>query len=109
MVSSSLRMGGEGLFAVVVDGVMSAAADCSGSGGGAAEVAVEGSVESDMRYWKPWQPPDSTWMRSARYGFLSLDIICERRCCDKGWFCAEVSDSFCSGYILHIYIYIYAV
>lgn len=77
MTSSSPRAGGEGVFAVVVDGVTSSAT-CSGSSGEAP--AVEGSVVSDMRYWKPWHPPDSTWMRSARPAFLSLVMIWERRC-----------------------------
>lgn len=30
-----------------------------------------GRVVRDIRYWKPWQPPLSTWIRSARFGFES--------------------------------------
>jgi len=36
-------------------------------------------VVRDMRYWKPWQPPLSTWIRRARLGFESLVMISERR------------------------------
>ncbi len=38
-----------------------------------------GSVVSDMRYWKPWQPPLSTVIRRARFGFSSLVMISRRR------------------------------
>lgn len=38
-----------------------------------------GRVVSDMRYWKPWQPPLSTEMRRARFGFSSLAMISRRR------------------------------
>jgi hypothetical protein len=30
-----------------------------------------GRVVSDIKYWKPWQPPLSTWIRRARLGFES--------------------------------------
>jgi len=43
------------------------------------EVSRGGSVVRDIRYWKPWQPPLSTWIRRARCGFESLDIISLRR------------------------------
>jgi hypothetical protein len=33
-----------------------------------------------MRYWKPWQPPLSTVMRKARFGFTSWAMISLRRC-----------------------------
>ena len=38
-----------------------------------------GRVVKDMRYWKPWQPPLSTVIRRARFGFLSLAMISRRR------------------------------
>lgn len=77
------------LLVVVVEGVTSAAATSGGdSGGGGGEDGDgdgddEGSggiVVSDIRYWNPWHPPDSTWIRSARSGFLSWAMILERRC-----------------------------
>jgi hypothetical protein len=37
-----------------------------------------------MRYWKPWQPPDSTATRSARFGFWSFSAIAFRRCDARG-------------------------
>ena len=44
------------------------------SSGEIAEVLVR-----DMRYWKPWHPPDSTVTRKARSGLDSLVIISLRR------------------------------
>ena len=52
-----------------------ASAPAAGLGG-----SDSGSVTRLMRYWKPWQPPDSTWMRRARCGLLSLRIMSLRRC-----------------------------
>lgn len=40
----------------------------------ALESTDEGSVVKLMRYWKPWQPPDVTVMRSARSGLDSVRI-----------------------------------
>jgi hypothetical protein len=38
-----------------------------------------GRVVSDIKYWKPWQPPLSTCIRRARSGFESWDMISFRR------------------------------
>lgn len=38
-----------------------------------------GRVVRDIKYWKPWQPPLSTCIRSARLGFESWDMISFRR------------------------------
>lgn len=38
----------------------------------------------DIRYWKPWQPPDSTVMRRAREGLSSLVMISRRRLQARG-------------------------
>lgn len=95
MVSSSPMLGAEGAALVVVEGAISAVVFCPSwlagvggvdevSGGGCADV-VDSGVEGkeggrevrDIRYWNPWHPPDSTEMRSAKFGFLSLTMICE--------------------------------
>jgi len=43
-----------------------------------------GIVTKLMTYWKPWQPPDSTWMRRPRFGLASLVIIVDRRFAARG-------------------------
>lgn len=90
-MSSSRRSGVVvGVLLVVVEGVTSAATSSEGVGGsdgdgddedveGDADADADvdadggsgGSVVSDIRYWNPWHPPDSTWIRSARSGFWS--------------------------------------
>lgn len=35
--------------------------------------------DSDIMYWNPWQPPDSTVMRRARFGLASFAWISWRR------------------------------
>lgn len=76
------------MLLVVVEGVTSAATSSEGVGGSGGDDDEEegdadadadvdadrgsgGSVVSDIRYWNPWHPPDSTWIRSARSGFWS--------------------------------------
>lgn len=39
-----------------------------------------GIVDSERRYWKPWHPPDSTWIRRARLGLESFAIISFNLC-----------------------------
>lgn len=43
-----------------------------------------GMLESDKIYWKPWQPPDSTWIRRARLGLESLVMISRSRFAARG-------------------------
>lgn len=56
----------------------------SSSAASVAEAEEGGRVVRDMRYWKPWQPPDSTDMRRARSGFASRDMISRRRAAARG-------------------------
>ena len=44
---------------------------------------MEERLTRDMRYWNPWQPPDSTVMRRARKGLESLAMISLRRYCKE--------------------------
>lgn len=119
MVSSSPMLGAEGAALVVVEGAISAVVFCPSwlagvggvdevSGGGCADV-VDSGVEGkeggrevrDIRYWNPWHPPDSTEMRSAKFGFLSLTMICESLLAARGVISKTMSlpsSSFCGLY-----------
>lgn len=45
----------------------------------------DGRVVVERKYWKPWQPPDSTWIRRARWGLESCDIISANLCIHRSY------------------------
>jgi hypothetical protein len=59
---------------------------------------ISSSVVVDMRYWKPWQPPDSTATRRQSDGLFSFVEMACRRYRTQSVYC--VSDD------PYVYIYI---